>query len=87
MNHTSSATESNTIECSRISPYLLIFMAWLSGTLMFEISVLDDLGSLATSQHPFAQTNALKIETPMVKLQAAANSIDRIDLSVATGAR
>ncbi len=38
-------------ESNRILPAALIFGAWLCGTLLFEISALDDVGSRSGGEH------------------------------------
>ena len=50
-NDTSDHRQTQKMDSSSISPTLLIFGAWLAGTLLFEISALDDAGSQTATEH------------------------------------
>ncbi len=50
-NDTSDHRQTQKIDSFSISPALLIFGAWLAGTLLFEISALDYAGSQAATEH------------------------------------
>ncbi len=75
---TMQSKETNSMESSRTSPYLLIFVAWLSGTLLFEISALEDLGSQSTRQQANLQAGAQQIGTQRDRrLSVARNMVAR----------
>ena len=50
-NDTSDHGQTQKIDSGPVLPALLIFGAWLAGTLLFEISVLDDAGSQTATEH------------------------------------
>lgn len=63
-NVTSANPRTSALDQSPISPALLILGAWIAGTLMFEISALDDIGSRSASQHWGSNATMLQEWTP-----------------------
>jgi hypothetical protein len=63
-NVTPTNPRTSALDQSPISPALLIFGAWIAGTLMFEISALDDIGSRSASQHWGSNATMLQQWTP-----------------------
>ncbi len=47
----SNNSKTGALDSSSVPPVLLIFGAWLAGTLLFEISALDDAGSQTATEH------------------------------------
>ena len=74
-NNAPRSTECNSNGSGRFAPAALIFAAWVAGTLMFEISALENVRSQSPGEHWGHQATMLKTWTNQETELAAVHSV------------